>query len=311
MNRPTEGIIDPATHIGSVTLAIASLERSLSFYEQVLGFHVIENSGKVAVLGTTTGVPLLALIEQEHAQPQPARTTGLYHFAILVPSRTDLARSLYHLAASSYRLDGYADHLVSEALYLSDPDGNGIEIYRDRPRDTWRWNTGQIRMASDPIDIEGMLEEGRHSPSEWAGLAPQTMIGHMHLRVADIQQARTFYGDLLGFATTAQMPGALFISAGGYHHHLGLNTWQSRNAPRPAPDTVGLRFFTIQLPDQAALQQVQARLQAANIPVEQLDTSLALRDPWGNGILLTTSTALSGEQMRQSSLSTLATLSVK
>jgi len=161
-------------------------------------------------------------------------------------------------------------------------------------------------MASDPIDIEGLLEEGRHDASEWTGLAPETVLGHMHLRVGDIAQARAFYGDIMGFETVAQMPQALFISAGGYHHHIGMNTWQSRNAPRPDADTAGLRFFTIQFADQAALEPVLARLQTAGVAVERQGETFALRDPWSNGVVLTSNAALSGEQIRRSDLSMLS-----
>ena len=307
MDNQAEGMsqatLHPATHIGLVTLAIASLDRSVTFYERVFGFRVIERSENVAMLGAATGNPLLALIQQDGARPQPPNTTGLYHFAILVPSRADLARAFAHLVAVRGPLTGYSDHLVSEALYLSDPDGNGIELYRDRPRSTWQWHNGQVAMATDPLDLEGLLEEGRQHSDQWRELPPQTSIGHIHLRVADLRQAEQFYHGVLGFDVTAHMPGALFVSAGGYHHHVGLNTWQSRGAPPPPADSVGLCFFTIQLPDQAEQARVLARLQTAGWSVERQGEAIALRDPWGNGILLTASSITSVEMIRGGGLS--------
>ncbi|GAC1393579.1 MAG: catechol 2,3-dioxygenase [Ktedonobacteraceae bacterium] len=288
MEKTHQEILHPATHVGLVTLAVSSLERSIDYYQNGLGFTVKERNERIALLGSATDSPLLALIEQPNARPQPANTTGLYHFAILLPSRKDLGRTLSHIVESQTPLGGHSDHLVSEALYLSDPDGNGIEIYRDRPRSTWSWHDGLVAMTLDPIDLEGLMEEGRQDMAEWAGLPPQTTLGHMHLRVGNIQQAEQFYHQVLGFAVTQYMPGALFVSAGGYHHHIGLNTWQSRNGPQPPADSVGARFFTIQLPDEAELAKVLARLQVAGWPVEQREGGVSLRDPSGNKLLLTT-----------------------
>ncbi len=278
--------IDPATEIGWTALTISDLERSLQFYIEVLGFSILERREHNAVLGAGVD-PLLILAEQRGALPKPARTTGLYHFAILVPSRRDLARSLRQLTMTRYPLDGYADHLVSEALYLSDPDGNGIEIYRDRPRNEWQWHDGMVQMASDPIDLAGLLTEAERDGQPWDGLPAGTRIGHIHLQVADIQQAEVFYHSVLGFDVVARWPGALFVSAGGYHHHLGLNTWQSRNAPPPPANAAGLRAFTIVVPTEAAQGQVAERLQAAEVPYTMHAHGMAFRDPWHNAIVLT------------------------
>jgi len=286
-------LLHPATHVGLVTLAISSLERSLPYYRDGLGFTIREQNEGMVLLGATTGDFIVALVEQPDARPQPANTTGLYHFAVLLPSRKDLGRFLSHIAVSQVPLDGYADHLVSEALYLSDPDGNGIEVYHDRPRSTWPIHDGRIKMVSDPIDLEGLMAEGRQDTSAWTGLPAHTMLGHVHLRVANIQQAEQFYHDILGFAIMQHMPGALFVSAGGYHHHIGLNTWQSRNGSQPPKNAVGLRFFTIQLPNQTELAKVLARLQAAEWPVEQREEGISLHDPFGNMLLLTTDTVAS------------------
>ena len=178
--------------------------------------------------------------------------------------------------------------MVSEALYLSDPDGNGIEVYHDRPRSTWTWHNGQVDMVSDPIDLEALMAEGRQDTSAWSGLPAHTTLGHIHLRIGNIPQGAQFYHDVLGFDIVAQMPSALFLSVGGYHHHIGMNIWESRNGLQPPHNAVGLRFFTIQLPDAPALAIAVARLQAANWPVEQQEVGVILHDPWGNKLLLTT-----------------------
>ena len=291
--------LDPATHVGLVTIAVSSLQRSLRYYQEGLGFSIKEQKEGIVLLGAETGLPILALVEQRNAVPQPARSTGLYHFAVLLPTRKDLGRFLAHLVESRTPLDGVGDHLVSEALYLSDPDGNGIEVYHDRPRSTWKWQNGQVEMASDPIDLEGLIAEGRQDTSAWTGLAAHTTLGHMHLRVGNIAKGIEFYHNLLGFDIIAQMPSALFVSAGGYHHHIGMNIWQSRNAPQPPENAVGLRFFTIRLPDAPALAQVVARLQAVLWPMEQDEMGVILRDPWGNKMLLTTRDSASGEMIQR------------
>jgi catechol 2,3-dioxygenase len=224
--------LDPATTIGWTALTIARLERSVQFYTDVLGFAVLQQQPGTAVLGVER-TPLLVLVEQPGVRPRSPRTTGLFHFAILVPSRVELGRSLRRLVTAGYPLEGASDHLVSEALYLSDPDNNGIEIYRDRPRDEWRWTNGQVAMASEPVDLAGLVGEAERDGRPWTGLAAGTRIGHMHLQVADIQQAETFYHGVFGFDVAARWPGALFVSAGGYHHHLGLNTWYTKGAPQP------------------------------------------------------------------------------
>ncbi|WP_052888480.1 VOC family protein [Thermogemmatispora carboxidivorans] len=291
-------MLPATTHIGLVALTVADLERERRFYEEVLGFQLIDRSERQIWLGaadlagqteepTMKKQPLLLLIEQAEAPRSPSWSTGLYHFAILLPSRPALARSLAQLAASRYPLGGYADHLVSEALYLSDPEGNGIEIYRDRPRETWRWQSGQVAMATDPIDVRAMLTEGRAELERqpWRGLPAGTTIGHVHLRVADLRQAEHFYHQLLGFAITARMPGALFVSAGGYHHHLGLNTWESRGAPPPPEGSLGLRLFSIELPAQQDVERISERLELARWPFVSHKETIAVRDPWNHLLL--------------------------
>ncbi len=280
--------IDPGTQAGLVALAVADLERSITYYTGALGFSVLERDGARATLGAG-GTPLLLLAQEPGAQPWPHDRygyTGLYHFAILVPTRADLGRWLRHWLELGLPVPGQGDHLVSEALYLSDPDGNGIEIYRDRPRDTWTWINGQVKMASDPVDLRGLLDEAEREGKPWSGFAPGTRLGHMHLQVGDIAQAATFYHDVLGFDIVAHMPSALFVSAGGYHHHIGMNTWHSQGAD-PAPAGIaGLRFFTLDLPSEEARAAVVARIEAAGLEATRSGDVVVVRDPWRNTIIL-------------------------
>jgi catechol 2,3-dioxygenase len=276
--------------VGLVSLTVADLDRSLLYYTEALGFALLQREGQAAILGAG-GAPLLALTELAGARYWPGHNTGLYHFAILVPTRLDLARSLIHLLHVGLPFPGQADHAVSEALYLTDPDGNGIEIYRDRPRDEWAWRGDRIHMVTEPLDVRSILAEATEQPTPWSGLPAGTRLGHMHLQVGNIEQAAEFYHGALGFDITAQLPGALFVSAGGYHHHLGLNTWQSRGAgPAPA-GTAGLRFFTLELPSDEARAAVVARVSAAGLDYSDMAGAVAVRDPWRNVILLSVGAA--------------------
>ncbi len=234
-------------HIGQVSLTVSDLGRSLLFYRDVLGFTETHREGGVSILAPPGGRTLIEMHEGTDAVAKPRRCAGLYHFAILVPSRAALGRTLRRLADQRWPISGAADHLVSEALYLDDPDGLGIEIYRDRPRDTWRSSsTGEIAMATDPLDLQAIHDEpGAETP--WSGLDADTRMGHVHLHVPHLDMAEAFYCAKIGFdAMVRGYPGALFVAAGGYHHHLGLNTWVGVGAPPPPDDAVGLRGFTIE-----------------------------------------------------------------
>jgi catechol 2,3-dioxygenase len=289
--NPASARIHPATDVGLVALTVSDLERSLAFYTDVMGFALLRKDAGEAVLGAGD-VPLLALRELPGAPHAPQSATGLYHFAILVPSRADLGRWLRHWLVLGLPLPGQGDHLVSEALYFSDPEGNGIEVYRDRPRAEWRWANGQVQMATDPVDIRGLLAEAEAEGKPWEGMPSGTKIGHMHLQIGDVERARAFYADLLGFDVVAQMPSALFVSAGGYHHHIGMNTWHSRGRG-PAPEgSAGLRYFTLRLPDVDAVAAVVARLDAAGIPHHEESGGAAFDDPWRNRIVFTVGTML-------------------
>jgi catechol 2,3-dioxygenase len=245
--------IDSSLRIDSVTLAVADLDRSAAFYEHVLGLPLIAREDRRAELGTDAQRPALVLEAIEHPTPVPAGSTGLFHVAWLHPSRVALADSVRRVAAAGRRFEGASDHGVSEALYLSDPDGLGIELYADRPRERWeRPPDGRgVKMVTLPLDLEDLLAQGGEQPSSVA--APGTAIGHVHLQVADVPRALSFYRDVLGFEEQAQVPSAAFLSAGGYHHHIGLNSWRSRGGS-PAPDSApGLRLVEFELGGQAAL----------------------------------------------------------
>jgi catechol 2,3-dioxygenase len=273
--------IHPGTQVGALSLTVGDLERSLNFYTNAIGFAVLERGDGGAVLGAG-GAPLLHLHEQAGAEPFPTRATGLYHFAILLPHRRDLGRWLRHWFDMGLPMVGQGDHFVSEALYLSDPDGNGIEIYQDRAREGWEYASGQVRMTTGPVDVKGLLEDAERDPQPWTGLPAGTRIGHMHLQVADLKEAESFYHDALGFDIMASMPSALFVSAGGYHHHIGMNTWNSLGAS-PAPEgTAGLRHFTIEFPSEEARAQVLERLRSRGISYKEEGDLVTVQDPWGH-----------------------------
>ena len=269
--------------LGYVNLTVPDLDRSAAFYQNALGFQQHRREAGTAYLGAG-GPDLLALTEQCDARV-PRGHTGLYHLAILVPSRLELAQSLKRLTETRTPLQGFADHLVSEAIYLSDPDGNGIEVYRDRPRSEWHDEHGNFRMGTEPLDVDSVLSELEGHNEAWAGFAPGTVLGHMHLKVANLPEAKRFYCDLLGFDVMADLRTALFVSAGGYHHHLGMNTWESAGAPPPPPDSAGLRYFVVRLPTQEEVDKVLSRVREAGLPIEQHPQGALVRDPSQNAVV--------------------------
>jgi catechol 2,3-dioxygenase len=277
--------IAPDTRIGVVHLTVADLGRSVGYYERSIGLRTLDRAGGHASLGAG-GRELLVLTEEPGARPAHGYT-GLYHFALLVPDRADLARWLVHAARDHVPLVGLSDHFVSEAIYLSDPDGHGIEIYWDRPRAHWE---GQVaaRMTTLALDVDSLVGELVDShAAPFDGLPDGTVMGHVHLKVASIAETVAFYRDVLGFGLMAQLGHqAAFLAAGGYHHHLGTNTWESAGAPPPPAGIAALRHATIVLPDAPELERVLARVARAGHAVGDEQGAPLVRDPSGNALVL-------------------------
>lgn len=283
---------------GTVRLQVAELDRSLAYYRRVLGLDVLAREEGRARLGTKEGREadgtLVELREKPGAAPAPrGGRPGLYHFAILLPDRPALGRFAAHLSHIGARA-GAADHGVSEALYLHDPDGLGIEVYADRPRDEWRHEGRQLLMGTDPLDVNDLVRAGGDAP--WSAMPEGTRIGHVHLHVGDLARAEAFYHQALGLDKTVwSYPGALFLSAGGYHHHLGLNTW-ARSATPAGPGDARLLEWELRMPTEDDVRRTFESLEAAGHPVERAvavarggpeDTASAggvVRDPWGTAL---------------------------
>ncbi|MFE8699344.1 VOC family protein [Cytobacillus sp. FJAT-54145] len=274
----------PHVYVEKVVIKVLDLERSLSFYKNVIGFKVLQQSANKVSL-TADGENALLVIEQpEEIHGKQPRTTGLYHFALLLPSRSDLANMLQHFIQLQYPLQGASDHLVSEAIYLADPDGNGIEVYVDRPSSTWNWQNGNVEMATKPIDIEGLLAEGSGS---WSKLPTDTLMGHIHLHVSNLKETEDFYCKGLGFDIVARYGSqALFISTGGYHHHIGLNTWNGIGAPAPDENSVGLKYFTLLFSSEESREKIVNQLQGIGVSISEENNRYVVHDPSGNSIHL-------------------------
>lgn len=284
------------TSIGRVRLTVSDLDRALSFYRDLLGLHLLQRNGPQAVLGAAPdGKPLVILEELPGAIVKPRGTTGLYHFALLMPSRRELARVFRRLLEASWPFQGFSDHGVSEALYLADADGNGIELYADRPREDWPRQNGSLVMYTRPLDIEDLLAQWTPAPGEpdQPSVHPDTCVGHIHLHVADLDRAEAFYHGLIGFDVMFRnYPGARFLSAGGYHHHLGINIWAGQNAPPPPANSTGLLDFAIQVPDAMAASFIVDRLRRAGISIEEQNSPFSrgwlVHDPDHIGVLICT-----------------------
>ena len=285
-------MIPPDTAVGKVRLRVADVDALTTFYERVIGLDAVERGGALTRLGPEGGEPVIELVSAPDAPRAPSFSTGLFHLAILVPDRAELARSLLRLAGAGWRLTGASDHLVSEALYLQDPEGNGIEIYRDRPREEWRRNGEELAMATLPLDLESVLGELEEGEQPAAGVHAGTTMGHVHLQASEIPPAEGFYNGALGLDVMVRSyPGALFLSAGGYHHHLGVNTWQSQGAPPPPEDALGLDHYELVLPSAAERDSAADRLAQAGAAPERTDEGVLATDPSGNRVLLTASGA--------------------
>lgn len=274
------GLLPPDTTFGPATLRVASLDRSLAFYRDMLGFGATRDADGTSLAAGEN--PLLRLREQPGLRQREPNTNGLYHVALLYPDRRDLARTLLRLFEHRVPFQGFADHGVSEAAYLADPDGNGIELAADRPRSEWKHaEDGSVVMVTHVLNVTGLLRAVDGDP--WIGPPDATRVGHVHLHVSDLSAARAFYADVLGFAVTNErFPGALFLAAGGYHHHIAVNTWG--HGPAADDAVAGLDEFTIVVPDPAAREALSARLAAAGAAFDEDGAGLVTRDPDGNRI---------------------------
>ncbi|HEX9054762.1 MAG TPA: VOC family protein [Gemmatimonadales bacterium] len=288
-SAPGYGIVPPGyrlpadTRLGPVRLQVADLERSLAYYERVLGLHVLARGDYDAALGPEGEASVLVALQERHgAAPVPRHgRLGLYHFAILLPERAALGRFVRHLAETGEHA-GMSDHLVSEAVYLTDPDGLGIEVYADRPRGAWRHEGRQLAMATQPLDVEDLVRAA--GPGKWTGMPAGTVLGHVHLFVGDLEEAAAFYHAGLGLDKVVwSYPGALFLSAGGYHHHLGTNTWAAGAAPA-REDDARLLEWEIRVPAVADARAALASLARAGAAVEAAEDGGVARDPWGTAV---------------------------
>jgi len=292
----TEFSIHPETKMGHVSLTVANLDNQIAFYQQALGFVQHWREGNQAGLGTGER-EILRLVEQPNVRKY-RRVTGLYHFAVLFPNRRELARAMARLFALKY--ENYpTDHIMTKTTYLDDLEGNGIELYAESPEDgSWsmasgdfvtRRADGSISNGREPLDVDALFSHLQKDDRLDASIPPETRVGHVHLHVRNVDEAVDFYHGIIGFDVmgNAKSMRAAFISAGGYHHHVGLNTWQGEGAPPPPPDAVGLRYFTVELPNQKALDEVIARIDKAGIASNQIENGLLVHDPSQNGVMLT------------------------
>ena len=278
--------LPPATRIGVVRLQVADLARSLAYYERVLGLRVVRRDASGAALGAAgDDSPIIELRERPGARPHPKRgQLGLFHFAILLPDRASLGRLVRHLSEiGAYA--GMSDHLVSEALYLTDPDGLGIEVYADRPRPDWRYAGRELQMATLPLNVEDLVAAA--GTERWTGMPNGTKIGHVHLHVGDLEEAAAFYHEALGFDKVVwSYPGALFFSAGGYHHHLGTNTWAT-GAASATDEDAKLVEWELVMPDAASVSAAGASVERSGGTIERSqDGTILARDPWGTAVRL-------------------------
>ena len=272
----------PIIYTGEVHLNVLDLNRSTHFYKEIIGFKVLEKTPNKVVLTADGKTPLLIIEQPKKVTPKEPRRTGLYHFALLLPERADLGMIIKHFVEKKVAL-GASDHRVSEALYLSDPDGNGIEIYTDRDPSEWDWENSEVAMSTDPLDGESVVAESRDNL--WNGLPTGTLMGHVHLHVAYLPETETFY-NALGFEVVANYPQALFMSNGKYHHHIGLNTWSGEGAAKPSAESVGLQSYTLIYPDEVVLGEAVEKVKLLGGKVESVEGDYLTEDPSGNRIIL-------------------------
>jgi len=270
-------------HIGAVGLVARDLDRLADFYRDLLGLTVIERTDRVARLGVS-GLTLLEIEHRPDAKPDNPAEAGLYHTAFLMPTRQDHARWILHIARNRVPITGASDHGVSEAFYLDDPEGNGIEVYNDRPHDRWVWERDQVVMQTKQLDVEAILRDIDPATASYLSAPEGLRIGHIHLRVGNVEQAEEFYRGVVGLDLTRRRGGATFMSSGGYHHHVGANIWHSDGAQRRDPSRAGLSWFSVECADGAAYDSVAARLKATHAPASTSGDGIETADPWGTRI---------------------------
>ena len=276
---------NPNTFPTHVALRIMNFNKSLEFYQNIMGFKVLEKSEKSAIL-TADGInPLISLEEPANIKKKELRKTGLYHFAILLPSRKDLGKFIKHLMKTGYPIIGASHHGVSEAIYLQDIDDNGIEVYADTPVSNWKWENNFIDMYTKALDIKSIVAES--SDEVWEEIPRETILGHIHLHVRDLDEAERFYVEGLGFDVVSKIPNqATFISTGGYHHHIAFNIWNGKNIPPASENSVGMKYFTLKLPDQKSRHDVIDRLSSLGYEVKFENEDFVTKDPSKNEIHL-------------------------
>ena len=272
-------------HIGAIGLVARDLDKLTNFYRDLLGLTVLERTGRVARLGVA-GTPLIEIEHRPDAKPDNPTEAGLYHTAFLMPTRQDHARWIAHIAKNRIPITGASDHGVSEAFYLDDPEGNGIEVYNDRPRKRWNWENGLVTMPTKQLDIEAILQEIDPASATYPAAPDGLRIGHVHLRVGNIDKTEEFYRGALGLDLTRRRGGATFMSSGGYHHHVGANVWHSDGADTRDGDRAGLGWFSVEAGDGAAYDTTVARLKAANAPVNPVAGGVEIADPFDTRVRL-------------------------
>ena len=281
---PASHAVTMPAYIDHSHLVVRDLPMVSAWYQAMLGLKLIEKTASGDVLGAG-GRPLLTLTTSGNAAKAPGNAPGLFHTAFLMPDRAELGRWLAHIAHNNVPLQGASDHLVSEAIYLGDPEGNGIEVYRDRPREEWIYlEDGMVKMATLPLDLQKLYDEA--DKSAWGGMADGSAIGHIHLQVSDIPQANAFFRDVLGLDLMASYPGASFFASGKYHHHVGANIWNSRGAPKRQGNMTGLADYTVHFNDNARLEKAVAKLDELEIATTRAGDVVSLIDPWGIGLKL-------------------------
>lgn len=282
---PLPFALSTPVHVEAAALKVRDLDAMSTYYQQVLGLVVLSRDGDRVTLGAG-GTALLHLERRPGAALEAPSAAGLFHIAYLMPTRQDLARWLVHAAMIQVPVDGFADHHVSEAIYLTDPEGNGIEVYSDRPKERWEWRDGLVTMGTAELDIDSIASLADRTRDTYSQAPDALRIGHIHLRVGDVATARHFYGTLIGLdSTRGNRPDAAFLSSGGYHHHVAVNSWNSRGAERRNPAQTGLDWFSLTVTDKAVFDAQTERLKAAGIGKREAST-YSVEDPWGTGIRL-------------------------